>query len=340
MKKVAVVILNWNGVHLLRHYLPTVCQYTSSDLADIYVADNGSTDNSLDVLKKEFPDIHVIAMPDNTGFASGYNIALDSIQHPYIVLLNSDVAVTPNWLEPLVGYADENPDVAASQPKILSDRNRRFFEHAGACGGYIDKYGFPFCRGRLFDHVEEDKGQYDTVTDIFWATGACLFIRNADFKKAGGLDPLFFAHMEEIDLCWRLRQFDRRIVCIPQSAVYHQGGATLDMDNPRKTYLNFRNNILMLYKNLPAKDRQKTLFIRMLMDGIAALGFMAKGKVGNVRAVWRAHRDARSMIRENYRNAYSKGGRQKLLGIFPYSEKSIVSEYYLKGKKRFSDLSL
>ncbi|MEG1904044.1 MAG: glycosyltransferase family 2 protein, partial [Bacteroidales bacterium] len=259
MKKVSVVILNWNGAELLRTYLPSVCRYTCGDLADLVVADNGSDDDSLQVLREEFPQVKVIEMPVNRGFAEGYNIALKHIHTEYVVLLNSDVEVTEGWLEPMIAYADQYPEVAAIQPKIRACRRRTHFEHAGAAGGYLDRFGYPFCRGRIFDTVEEDLGQYDTVADIFWATGACLFTRTKDYHEAGGLDALFFAHMEEIDLCWRFHRRNKRVVCVPQSVVYHLGGATLDTENPRKTYLNFRNNLLMLYKNLPAGKRRGIL---------------------------------------------------------------------------------
>lgn len=338
MKKVSVVILNWNGAELLRRYLPSVCMHTPSDLAEIVVADNGSDDNSLEVLRDEFPQVAVIAMKANSGFAGGYNIALEQIDSEYVVLLNSDVEVTPRWLEPLVEYADSHPEVAAIQPKILSCRNRGFFEHAGAAGGYIDRFGFPFCRGRLFETVERDEGQYDSVTDVFWATGACMFVRTRDYKDAGGLDREFFAHMEEIDLCWRFHLMGKRVVCVPQSKVFHLGGATLDMDNPRKTYLNFRNNILMLYKNLPAQERDWLIFRRKLIDSLAALGFLAKGKPDNVKAILNAHRDASSMIRSMYVHSHKEGGGHQILGIFPYSGRSVVTDYYMHGKKRFSDL--
>lgn len=337
MKKVSVVILNWNGADLLRTYLPSVCQHTCSSLADLVVADNGSEDNSLEILREEFPAVKVIAMPVNSGFAEGYNIALKHIRTEYVVLLNSDVEVTSNWLEPMVEYADSHPDVAAIQPKIRSHRQFNYFEHAGAAGGYIDKFGFPFCRGRIFDSVEEDKGQYDTVENIFWATGACLFTRTRDYQEAGGLDPLFFAHMEEIDLCWRFHQMGKRIVCVPKSVVYHLGGATLDMENPRKTYLNFRNNLLMLYKNLPLNKRFSTLFKRKVLDGIAAFAFLLKGKPKNFFAIFNAHLDAQKLIQTHY-SKQPQVERMDVLSQLPYANRSIVCDYYLKRKRKFSQL--
>ncbi|MEG0949456.1 MAG: glycosyltransferase family 2 protein [Bacteroidales bacterium] len=333
MKKVSVVILNWNGAELLRTYLPSVCRYTCGDLADLVVADNGSDDDSLQVLREEFPQVKVIEMPVNRGFAEGYNIALKHIHTEYVVLLNSDVEVTEGWLEPMIAYADQYPEVAAIQPKIRACRRRTHFEHAGAAGGYLDRFGYPFCRGRIFDTVEEDLGQYDTVADIFWATGACLFTRTKDYHEAGGLDALFFAHMEEIDLCWRFHRRNKRVVCVPQSVVYHLGGATLDTENPRKTYLNFRNNLLMLYKNLPAGKRRGILFRRKLLDGIAALNFAIHGKWENVAAIYNAHLDGRKMINTYYKER-SVHPEKKV----PYHDISIVWAYYFRKKRYYSEL--
>ena len=230
-------------------------------------------------------------MDKNYGFAEGYNRALEQVEAEYVVLLNSDVEVTPHWLEPLVEYMDTHPEVAACQPKIRSERNKEYFEYAGAAGGYLDKYGYPFCRGRSFDVVEKDEGQYDTVSSVFWATGAALFIRLKDYWEAGGLDGRFFAHMEEIDLCWRLRSRGRGIVCIPQSVVYHVGAATLKKENPRKTFLNFRNNLLMLYKNLPEKDLKRVMFVRGVLDGVAAVVFLLKGEKEAAKAVLQARKE-------------------------------------------------
>ena len=250
MKKISHVILNWNGSEMLRTFLPSVVEFSQQDEVEICVADNGSTDDSVEVVRREFPQVRLIELASNYGFADGYNRALQQVDAEYVVLLNSDVEVTPHWLVPLMKYMDHHPEVAACQPKIRSYRQRGMFEYAGAAGGYIDRYGYPFCRGRILDKVEKDGGQYDSVESVFWATGAALFIRLKDYREAGGLDGRFFAHMEEIDLCWRLRARGRGIVCIPQSEVYHVGGATLAKENPRKTFLNFRNNLLMLYKNL------------------------------------------------------------------------------------------
>ena len=254
MKKISIVILNWNGEEMLRAFLPSVLVCSSGRDVEVCVADNGSTDASCAMLEEEFPIVRLIRLDENYGFAEGYNRALSQIDAEYVILLNSDVEVTPDWLQPLTEFMDNHPEVAACQPKIMSYKKRDTFEYAGAAGGFIDKLGYPFCRGRIFDVVEKDEGQYDTPLPVFWATGAALMIRLDVYKQVGGLDGRFFAHMEEIDLCWRLRSRGYGIYCIPQSEVYHVGGATLKKENPRKTFLNFRNNLLMLYKNLPEKE--------------------------------------------------------------------------------------
>ena len=254
-KKVAVVILNWNGAALLRRFLPSVCAHTNDRLADVVVVDNGSDDTSVEILNREFPQVRTLLFPRNYGFAEGYNRALDALDYEYAVLLNSDVEVTPQWIEPLLAFVEAHPDVAACQPKIRALREPEKFEYAGAAGGFIDRYGYPFCRGRLFGTLETDHGQYDDPLDIFWASGAALFVRTAVYRAVGGLDPSFFAHMEEIDLCWRIHLAGHRIAVVPQSVVYHQGGASLDASNPRKTYLNFRNNLLMPRSMPPIRER-------------------------------------------------------------------------------------
>lgn len=247
MMKVAIVILNWNGQQMLADYLGQVVEY-SKDEAEIIVADNGSTDDSVEWVRTHFPEVRIIQLDRNYGFAEGYNKALVQVDCTYYVLLNSDVEVTPHWLTPLIEEMDARPEVAACQPKILSEVRKGSFEYAGACGGYIDRFGYPFCRGRIFDTVEEDHGQYDTPQEVLWASGCCLMIRADDYWSADGLDGRFFAHNEEIDLCWRLYQTGRKIFCFPQSTVYHVGGGTLPKGNPRKTFLNFRNNLTMLWK--------------------------------------------------------------------------------------------
>lgn len=257
MKKIAVIILNWNGADLLRKFLPSVCAHTNANIADVIVVDNGSDDNSVEVLKQEFPQVKTLLFPQNYGFAAGYNKALEMLDYKYAVLLNSDVETTPHWLEPLLEFAEGNLDVAACQPKIKSLRKREEFEYAGAAGGFIDRYGYPFCRGRIFNTLETDRGQYDDICDIFWASGAALFVRSEIYKKVGGLDPSFFAHMEEIDLCWRIpsRRIPHR--CRTAKHGLSFGRSIARCRQSRKTYLNFRNNLLMLHKNLPCKEREK-----------------------------------------------------------------------------------
>ena len=338
MKKISVVILNWNGVGMLQKFLPKVVEYSVNQGVEICVADNASTDESVSYLQANFPNVRLIVLDKNYGFAEGYNRALEQVEAEYVVLLNSDVEVSPHWLGPLVEYMDAHPEVAACQPKIRSERNKEYFEYAGAAGGYLDKYGYPFCRGRIFDVVEKDEGQYDTVSSVFWATGAALFIRLKDYWGAGGLDGRFFAHMEEIDLCWRLRSRGRGIVCIPQSVVYHVGAATLKKENPRKTFLNFRNNLLMLYKNLPEKELKKMMFVRGLLDWVATFVFLLKGDGKNARAVWQARKefkhicpDFASSRTENLAKATGQSIPEKV-------DYSILWKFHACGKKVFSRL--
>lgn len=291
MKKLAIVILNWNGSTMMQKYLPSVLNHSQIEGVEVIVADNASTDDSMEMLKREFPTVRIILLSKNYGFAEGYNQALTQVEAEYFLLLNSDVEVTQDWLLPLLVHMDSHPHTAACQPKIRSLRNRDYFEFAGAAGGFIDRYGYPFCRGRIMHVLEQDKGQYDTLSPIFWATGAALMIRAEIYRKAGGLDGRFFAHMEEIDLCWRLNSRGYTIVCIPQSTVYHWGGGTLSKGNPQKTYLNFRNNLIMLYKNLPEKELHNVMRVRTWLDALAALFFLLKGSVGEFRAVLRARKD-------------------------------------------------
>lgn len=338
MKKTAVVILNWNGKALLEKFLPSLIRYTTHPDVELIVADNGSTDDSLAFLMNIYPQIKLITLSQNYGFADGYNKALENVKSEYLVLLNSDVEVTDNWLMPMIDYLDANNDVAAVQPKILSQRNKEYFEYAGASGGFIDRFGYPFCRGRIFNTVEKDVSQYDNPTDVLWATGACLVIRSKDFADTGGFDASFFAHMEEIDLCWRLNCRGRRIVCLPFSTVYHVGAATLKKESPRKTYLNFRNNLLMLYKNLPQRRLKRVMIVRLILDYVAAFQFTITGNYANAKEVIRAHKDFYNN-RCNYRQA-----RQENLNkaIVPspktiYS-KSILAAYYIRFVRVFSKL--
>lgn len=339
MKKISVVILNWNGCDMLRSFLPSVVRYSDGEDVEVCVADNGSTDASVAMLQKEFPAVRIILLKENHGFAEGYNLALREVDAEYVVLLNSDVEVTERWLEPLAAYLDAHPEVAACQPKIRSWRQKPMFEYAGAAGGYIDRYGYPFCRGRLMGVVEEDRGQYDTIRPVFWATGAALFIRKADYENVGGLDSRFFAHMEEIDLCWRLRSRGRTIVCIPQSTVYHVGGATLKKENPHKTFLNFRNNLVMLYKNLPSEELTKVMRVRTVLDYLAAFQYLLQGQCSNAKAVLRARKDYKQ-LRPCFMEAREENLRKTCAKPIPERIKSsILWQFYARGKKRFSQLS-
>lgn len=288
---VSVVILNWNGLSHLREFLPSVVRHTPSSLAGIVVADNGSEDGSAAFVEREFPSVRLLRLDRNYGFTGGYNRALSRIDAAYYVLLNSDVEVTPGWLEPLVAAVESSPSVAAVMPKMLSFADRSRFEYAGACGGFIDVLGYPFCRGRLLSVTEEDKGQYDTQREVFWASGACLLVRADLYHTQGGLDEDFFAHMEEIDLCWRLKNAGHRILAEPASTVYHLGGGTLPNESPRKLYLNFRNNLRMLYKNLPSEKLVPVLAVRMVLDGLAAVSYLLRGRGKGFAAVLRAHLD-------------------------------------------------
>ena len=335
--KVAVVILNWNGEAMLRRFLPTVVRY-SCDEAEIWVADNASGDASVQLLREHFPSVRLIQLDKNYGFAEGYNRALAQIEAEYYVLLNSDVEVTHHWLTPLVEYMDAYPDVAACQPKLLSEANRDYFEYAGASGGFIDRYGYPFCRGRIFNTVEEDNGQYDYIIDILWATGACMLIRSADYREAHGLDGRFFAHNEEIDLCWRLHQRGRRIVCIPESEVYHVGGGTLPKSNPMKTFLNFRNNLTMLYKNLPDGELKGVMRVRRVLDYVAALKMLVADRSwADFKAVVKARR-AFYRWRHNFDDDRREIGRTRTAGLSERVDYSILWQYYVKGRKTFSRL--
>jgi GT2 family glycosyltransferase len=307
--------------------------------ADIIIADNGSTDDSLGFLKTHYPQIIVQAFQKNYGFAQGYNMALDHLEYEYAVLLNSDVEVGKGWFRLAISFLETHKEIAALQPKILSYKDRSSFEYAGASGGFLDKHGYPFCRGRILNTIEKDKGQYDLPQQIFWASGACMFIRLKDFKEAGGFDPNFFAHQEEIDLCWRLNARGKKIVCFPQSFVYHLGGATLKKENPKKTYLNFRNNLLMLYKNLPAPYYKRIIFVRFFLDYLSALHFLLKGQFRNANSVRKARSDFFRM-REQY-----KVVREENLLLckidFPDTiyRKSILRQYYFGIKRKYSQLN-
>ncbi len=341
MDKVAIVILNWNGEKMLREYLPSVIEYSVVDGGVVYVADNASTDGSMLLLREKFPQVRTIQLDKNWGFAEGYNKALAQIDAELFVLLNSDVEVTHHWLTPLVEFMDSHPEAAFCQPKLLSVHDRNAFEYAGASGGFIDKYGYPFCRGRIFDTVEDDNGQYDYVTEVLWATGACLMIRSSDYRRAHGLDGRFFAHNEEIDLCWRLRLLGRAGYCVPDSVVYHVGGGTLPKGNPMKTYLNFRNNLTMLYKNLSGEQLPHVMRVRFFLDWLAAVQMLLLGRSwGDFKAVLRARRDFARWKKDFaadraaiQRSRVIPSG--KVVGISDYS---ILWKYYVKGIKTFQRL--
>lgn len=338
MKKTAVIILNWNGQKLLEQFLPTVLQHTLNEETKVVLADNGSTDNSVAYMQSAFPNVKLIAFSENHGFAEGYNRAINQVDAEYVVLLNSDIETTENWLIPMIEYLDRNPDFAAVQPKILDYKRKTHFEYAGAAGGFIDRYGYPFCRGRILESVEEDSGQYDDVIPIFWATGAALCIRKKEYEEAGGLDGRFFAHMEEIDLCWRLNARGKKIACVPQSAVYHVGGASLSMESPRKSYLNFRNNLLMLYKNLPSEKFLRVFSIRMFLDFLAMMHLVVQGKSGNAAAVARSHRDFHRMKPDFRKNRRKNLQKSTGADISTRYDHSILWNYYLKGRKTYASI--
>lgn len=325
----AVVILNWNGRHMMEKFLPSVTANTTGD-AEVIIADNGSTDDSIEFLHSHYPSLRIIQLDQNYGFAEGYNRALAQVEADYYVLLNDDVEVTPHWIEPVIAQMQQNPQTAICQPKLLMYDRRDTFEYAGAAGGFIDSYGYPFCRGRLFDFVEQDHGQYDDPREIFWASGAAMFVRADVWHQLGGLDGDFFAHMEEIDLCWRIHLLGSDIRLVPQARVYHLGGASLPQGNPRKTYLNFRNNLLLLHKNLPAGEGRKLLFVRRLYDTMAFGMALVKMHWGDARAILKAHRDFRRM-----RGRYTEHPTRNLLRELPECRCNIIVDHYLRRRKVF-----
>lgn len=334
-KKVAVVILGWNGKKYLEQFLPSLIQHTSTELCEIIVADNCSTDDSVEFVKANYPSIQIIQNERNGGYAGGYNDALKQVKAKYFVLLNQDIEVTENWVENIIAVMDANENIAAAQPKLRAYNERSAFEYAGGSGGYLDKLGYAFCRGRLFETIEKDEGQYDDVKEIFWATGACLFVRADVYDKAGGLDEDFFAHQEEIDFCWRINSMNYKIVCVPSSVVYHVGGGSLSYGNPRKTYLNFRNNLMMLFKNLPASVLVWKLFLRMILDGLAAISTVMKTKgFAEFFAILKAHFSfyASIPLLLKKRKAIPHKSSEKLFS------KSIVWQYFVRGKRKFSEL--
>lgn len=337
--KIAIVILNWNGSKLMQQFLPSVIEFSKGGFIDIIVADNGSTDDSLQMLQSRFPKVKILDLKQNYGFARGYNEALKQIEADYYVILNSDVEVTSGWLEAPIRLMESSPAIAAVQPKILSYKQKTHFEYAGAAGGFIDRFGYPFCRGRIFNEVEEDCGQYDDSIDIFWATGACIIIRANPFHEAGGFDADFWAHMEEIDLCWRLRNQGFRIVYTPESKVYHLGGGSLPYNSPQKLFLNFRNNLWLLYKNLPAGQLFYILFMRMVLDAVAALKLLTELNLNGIRSVLKAHYQfyiSIPALHKKRKQALKVGQLKPPAKRLP---RSIVFQFYIRNRKRFSDLT-
>jgi GT2 family glycosyltransferase len=334
---VAVVILNWNGKDLLEKFLPGVVNSVYGNL-EIIVGDNASTDGSIAFLAANYPTIRIIRNDQNYGFAEGYRKILAQVTATYYVLLNSDVEVPSNWIQPVISLMESDPLIAAAQPKILWQKNKASFEYAGAAGGYLDMHGYPFCRGRIFDTVELDAGQYNDTREIFWASGAALFIRSDKWKEVGGLDPDFFAHMEEIDLCWRLKNLGYKVMYCPNAEVYHVGGGTLNSNNPYKTYLNFRNNLIILQKNLPLGDAYFRIFIRFFMDFIAWIHFIVEGKVDFAMAITKAHIYFFSHF---WRNAKKRTNNQKLFLMHTGQYRSsIVYDYFIKKIRHFSQLPI
>lgn len=334
----AIVILNWNGEDHLKKYLPHVIKHTNPEDCQIYIADNGSTDGSVKLIREQFSQCRLILLDQNYGFAGGYNKALQQIDARYFCLLNSDVRVSAGWIEPILGLFKKHSDITAIQPRILSDRDWKRFEHAGAAGGFVDKYGYPFCRGRIMDHIEYDRGQYNYPTDIFWASGACLFIRAERFKQVGGFDSDYFAHMEEIDLCWRLKNQGDRIVFCPDSKVYHWGGATLDYNNPHKLYLNFRNSLWTLYKNYTGRHLSLMMFRRMLIDTMAIVKYGLTFDFRSMMAVIRAHFDyyrSKKDLQQKRQILKSLAIKNNHPEIYPHS---IVWQFFIHSKKTFSKL--
>jgi GT2 family glycosyltransferase len=331
--KAAIVILNWNGKRFLEKFLPFLVKYRSAD-SSIIIADNDSSDDSVDFLKKNYPDLRIILNKENGGFAKGYNDALSEVEAEYYVLLNSDIEVTENWISPVIRLMDSDRNIAACQPKIRSYNKRDEFEYAGAAGGFIDKFGYPFCRGRIFQELEKDEKQFDDVAEVFWATGACMFVRAETFKKLGGFDNDFFAHMEEIDFCWRLKNQGYKIMYCPDSVIFHVGGGTLPKKNPKKTYLNFRNNFFLLYKNLPSGKIFPVFFVRFFLDGIAGLKFLFEGHVKDFFAVIHAHFSfyfSLNKLRKKRRHL-------KHLDVSCIYSRSIVFEHYLKKLRSFKQM--
>lgn len=329
--KTAVVIINWNGKKLLEQFLPSVITYSNE--ATIYVSDNASTDDSINFIKTNFPTVQIIQNTENAGFAKGYNDALKHIDAELFCLLNNDVEVTKNWLSPVISTFQSEPNTIIIQPKILDYKRKDYFEYAGAAGGFIDKFGYPYCRGRIFNTIEKDKGQYNDSVNIFWSSGACLFIRKNVFEELNGFDESFFAHMEEIDICWRAKNMDYNIKYVGNSTVYHVGGATLSNTNPKKTYLNFRNSLFMLAKNLPKRQLFFIVIIRLLLDGVAGIRFLITGEFSHLLSIIKSHfsfyRDFPKLLKQRKKLIQNKNY---------YQTTSIVWSYFVNNKKTFNSL--
>lgn len=327
MKEIAVVILNWNGKDLLNTFLPDLIQH--SGRAKIYVIDNDSTDDSVAFLQTHFPQVTIIQNKKNTGYAGGYNIGLQQVNEPIYCLINSDVLVSDGWLNPVLDLFGKQPEIGIIQPKILDYKRKDYFEYAGAGGGFIDAFGFPYCRGRIFDVIEKDEGQYDDTLPVFWVSGACLFVRKNIFEQLGGFDEAFFAHQEEIDFCWRAYLQNIQVYYCGSSTVYHVGGATLSNSSPKKTFLNFRNSLLMLYKNRPQKGKFLTIFIRLCLDGIAGIRFLLLGQPKHCWAIVRSHFAFYGLIRQS---KVSRNNRKY------YTVRSIVWEYFVRRKRNYHQI--
>ena len=336
--RTAIVILNWNGKHLLEQFLPKVLLYSAG--AEVIVADNASSDESLEMLESKFPEVRIIRNSSNSGYAGGYNEALKQVDSEFYVLLNSDIEVTPNWLDPMEALFDKDPMIAAIQPKIRAFKQRTHFEYAGAAGGYVDRMGYPFCRGRIFEEAEVDEGQYDDAREVFWASGACMFTRSTAFHSCGGFDESFFAHMEEIDLCWRMKNQGFKIMVEPKSVVYHIGGGTLSKANWKKTYLNFRNNLELIYKNIEGKYLFRSLFFRMILDGVAAFKFLFTNGFSHFYAIIRAHLHFYRLLPTIRQKRLALKKLEKVRNTSGVYMGSVVADYFLRGKKRFSDLDI
>jgi len=336
-KRTAVVILNWNGKKFLEEFLAGVVRHSADD-ARIIVADNASTDGSIEYLQRYHPEVEIITMQENTGFTGGYNRALQHVEAEYFVLLNSDIEVSPGWLKPLITLLDSRPEIGACQPKIRDYHRRDKFEYAGAAGGYLDRLGFPYCRGRIFQSLETDNGQYDDTRPVFWATGACMIVRSSCYRELGGLDERFFAHMEEIDFCWRLHRAGYNVFVCPESIIFHVGGGTLHKSNPKKTYLNFRNNLLMLHNNLTGKKFREIYRYRIVLDALAAFSFLFTSGYADCKAVFRAHRDFRQLKDESTGLALPNLPKSAMEKEFSGSVSSILLYYHLLRKKQFSAL--